>query len=155
MVFPVPALPLTKIVEFNFELRPHSEHQPGVSALLRIKNESSLIERVLSSIHGVFDEIVVIDNEQVFSSKFKKRDFVIKTKDGNYDQFLKFQLVNDRCDLIDKYKAGQEITVHFNLSGRGYDKGGDTVYFTNLVATGGGGKTKPLKLLVIPLSYFF
>jgi len=79
-------------------------------------------------------EIVVIDNEQVFSSKFKKRDFVIKTKDGNYDQFLKFQLVNDRCDLIDKYKAGQEITVHFNLSGRGYDKGGDTVYFTNLVA---------------------
>ena len=43
---------------------------------------------------------------------------------------IKFQLVQGRCDLIDSYSEGDQITVEFDLRGREWnDK-----YFTNLNA---------------------
>jgi len=83
---------------------------------------------------NITGEIHHISDEQKFSEKFKKRDFVIRFSDGAYEQHIKFQLINDRCDLIDSYKTGQEVKVHFNLAGREYNKDGQTVYFTNLTA---------------------
>ena len=73
-----------------------------------------------------------IGEEKQYSPKFKKSDFVLETEDGNYSQFVKFQLTNDRCDLLDKYKVGQEVTVHFNIQGKPYEKNNETIYFTNL-----------------------
>ena len=35
------------------------------------------------------------------TSSFQAREFVIEVPDGNYPQFVKFQLVQDRCALID------------------------------------------------------
>ena len=78
--------------------------------------------------------LIEVKDEQVFSDKFKKRDFVIRIEDNKYEQYIKFQTINDRCDLLDKMKAGQEVTVFFNLKGRPYNKGNETVYFTNLEA---------------------
>ena len=77
-------------------------------------------------------EIHEIGKEQVFSEKFKKRDLILRIQDNNYEQHIKFQLINDRCDLLDKYKVGQDVIVHFNLKGRGYEKNNETVYYTNL-----------------------
>lgn len=63
------------------------------------------------------------------TNTFQAREFVIKT-DGNYPQFVKFQLTQDRCSLIDGYDEGQNIKVYFDLRGREWnDK-----YFTNLNA---------------------
>lgn len=60
---------------------------------------------------------------------FQARDFVIETE-GNYPQLVKFQLVQDRCALLDPFEEGQMIKVHFDLRGREWnDK-----YFTNLNA---------------------
>ena len=73
-------------------------------------------------------------NEQSFSEKFKKRDLIIEVEDGAYKQVIKFQLINERCDLADKLRVGQEVTVHFNLAGRKYEKNGQVSYFTNLTA---------------------
>jgi len=74
-------------------------------------------------------EIVKIYETQQKSEKFQAREFVIKTAD-NYPQFVKFQLTQDKCDLIDNYKEGQQLKVHFDLRGREWnDK-----YFTNLNA---------------------
>ncbi len=64
------------------------------------------------------------------SSSFKVRNFVIKHKDGEYEQFIQFQLTQDKCALIDKYEEGSEINVHFNLRGREWQG----KYFTNLSA---------------------
>ncbi len=60
---------------------------------------------------------------------FQARDFVIETE-GNYPQLVKFQLVQDRCALIDPFEEGQMIKVHFDLRGREWNG----KYFTNLNA---------------------
>lgn len=73
-------------------------------------------------VHRVFDT----ENK---TASFQAREFVIK-HEGNYPQFIKFQLTQDRCDLISNFKEGDKIKVHFDLRGREWnDK-----YFTNLNA---------------------
>jgi hypothetical protein len=61
---------------------------------------------------------------------FQAREFVIVISEDNYPQYIKFQLTQDRCALIDDYEEGKPIKVHFDLRGREWnDK-----YFTNLNA---------------------
>ena len=71
----------------------------------------------------------VFDTEQKTDS-FRAREFVIQIEQGNYPQFIKFQLVQDRCDLIDNYSEGSQIKVYFDLRGREWNDR----YFTNLSA---------------------
>jgi single-strand DNA-binding protein len=61
---------------------------------------------------------------------FQAREFVIEVNSGNYPQFVKFQLVQDRCTLLDPYEEGEYIKVHFDLRGREWQG----KYFTNLNA---------------------
>ncbi len=83
------------------------------------------------TINGKIFEI--FDTQQV-TATFKKREFVLETDtDSNYPQYPKFQLVQDNCSILDAYAKGAEVTVHFDLRGRPYNKpGGETLYFTNL-----------------------
>ena len=60
---------------------------------------------------------------------FQAREFVIVVE-GNYPQFVKFQLVQDRCSLVDNFDEGEMINVHFDLRGREWNG----KYFTNLNA---------------------
>ncbi|MFC5270289.1 DUF3127 domain-containing protein [Adhaeribacter terreus] len=78
-------------------------------------------------LHEIFDE-------QQVSEKFKKREFVLEIPDGAYTQFIKFQLTQDKCNLLDQYNVGDEVKVAFNLSGKPFTKNGTTMYFTNLGA---------------------
>jgi hypothetical protein len=64
------------------------------------------------------------------SGSFQAREFVIEVESGQYPQFVKFQLVQDRCSLVDEYNEGDEIKVHFDLRGREWQG----KYFTNLNA---------------------
>lgn len=64
------------------------------------------------------------------SATFQTREFVIEIPDGNYTQFVKFQLTQDRCGLVDAYKEGDMVKVSFNLRGREWQG----KYFTNLDA---------------------
>jgi len=76
-------------------------------------------------------EIIAIDEIIEFDSGFTKREFVIKsTDDGKYPQDIKFELVKDNTSLVDKYKLGDRVTVHFNLRGREYNG----KYYVNLIA---------------------
>jgi len=63
------------------------------------------------------------------SEKFQARDFVIETE-GQYPQYVKFQLVQDRCEAIDPMNEGEKIKVYFDLRGREWQG----KYFTNLNA---------------------
>ncbi len=68
--------------------------------------------------------------EQQISEKFKKREFVVETSENNFTEQIKFELVQDRTDIIDPYKIGEDIKVSFNLKGRKWnDK-----YFVNVQA---------------------
>lgn len=64
------------------------------------------------------------------SQSFQAREFVIEVPDGNYPQYVKFQLTQDRCAAIDAHKEGETIKVHFDLRGREWQG----KYFTNLNA---------------------
>lgn len=64
------------------------------------------------------------------TESFSAREFVIEIQDGNYPQVIKFQLVQDRCALLDDYNEGEPIKVHFDLRGREWSG----KYFTNLNA---------------------
>lgn len=63
------------------------------------------------------------------SNNFQVREFVIETE-GQYPQYVKFQLTQDKCDMLDNYEEGQQIKVAFDLRGREWQG----KYFTNLNA---------------------
>ena len=90
---------------------------------------------VTGRLHEIFDE-------QQVSEKFRKREFVLEVQDGQYPEHIKFQMVQDKTSLIDPFKMGDEVKVTFNLRGRGFNKNGQMLYFTNLEAwkieAGGG-----------------
>jgi single-strand DNA-binding protein len=81
------------------------------------------------------------------SDKFQTREFVIEVADGNYPQLIKFQLVQDRCQILDNYNEGEEIKVHFDLRGREWQG----KFFTTLnswrieKSTGEAGAPQPVK----------
>ena len=62
------------------------------------------------------------------SDKFQAREFVIEIQSGKYPEFIKFQLTQEHCGLLDSYNEGEEIKVHFDLRGREWQG----KYFTNL-----------------------
>lgn len=78
---------------------------------------------IVGKLHKKFDT----ENK---SATFQVRDFVIEADDGRYPQMVKFQLVQDKCDEINKFNEGDNIRVHFNLRGREWQG----KYFTNLNA---------------------
>ncbi len=69
------------------------------------------------------------DTEQK-TEKFRAREFVLEVEEGQYPQLVKFQLTQEKCDLLDNYNEGDELTVHFDLRGREWNG----KYFTNLNA---------------------
>ena len=64
------------------------------------------------------------------SGTFQTREFVILVEQGQYPQHIKFQLVQDRCEIIDDIQEGSDIKVYFDLRGREWQG----KYFTNLQA---------------------
>ncbi|MEM9931531.1 MAG: DUF3127 domain-containing protein, partial [Bacteroidota bacterium] len=54
-------------------------------------------------------------------------------------QYVKFQLTQDKCALLDTYEEGQEVKVHFDLRGREWNG----KYFTNLNAWRIEGASQP------------
>jgi hypothetical protein len=63
------------------------------------------------------------------SGTFQTREFVVTTE-GQYPNFIKFQSVQDRCNIIDGFNEGDKIKVSFDLRGREWQG----KYFTNLNA---------------------
>lgn len=79
--------------------------------------------------------IKLINEEQVISDKFKKREFVIEESDAKYPNVLMFELTQDRTDIIDAYKTGQEVVVTFSIRGREWTSPkGEVRYFSSLNA---------------------
>lgn len=72
------------------------------------------------------------------SETFRTREFVVeKTEDiggRTVTNFIKFQCVQERTNIVDRVNAGDEIKVHFNIKGSKWEKDGRTNYITNLDA---------------------
>ena len=70
------------------------------------------------------------------SEKFKKREFVIELTDNpKYPQFIKFQLVQDSCPMLDQFNLDSKLRVEFDLRGRKWtNPDGVDKYFNSLQA---------------------
>jgi hypothetical protein len=81
--------------------------------------------------------LIFKDIEKQISETFKTREFVIEVvneNDPKWNDFIKFQLSNDKCSLIDNIAIGAPIEVSFNLRGRKWEKDGKVSYFNSLDA---------------------
>ena len=72
------------------------------------------------------------------SEKFKKREFVIEKKETGgtavFVDYVKFQLIQEKCDLINESYMNEEVKIWFNLKGNKWERDGKVNYFTNLDA---------------------
>ena len=77
----------------------------------------------------IFDEMQVND-------RFKKREFVIEYADNpQYPEYIKLECIQDKCNILDNFKIGQDVTVSINLKGRKWtDPKGEVKYFNTLQA---------------------
>ena len=82
-------------------------------------------------------KVILKSDTQQISDKFKKREFVIEVeneKNSDWNDFIKFQLTQDRCDLLEPISVNDVIKVSFNIKGRKWEKEGKVNYFSNLEA---------------------
>jgi hypothetical protein len=72
------------------------------------------------------------------TATFKTREFVIETSEDINGRiitnYVKFQSVQDRTSVIDRFNIGDTVKVHFNLRGSRWEKNGQVNYITNLDA---------------------
>ena len=83
-------------------------------------------------------KVIDISPVNQVSDKFKKREFVIEKKETGgaavFIDYIKFQLIQDKCDLINESFLNEEIKIWFNLKGNKWERDGKINYFTNLDA---------------------
>ena len=65
---------------------------------------------------------------QSFPSGFSKREFVVTTAADKYPQDLKFEVVKDKCPVLDDYELGQDVQVSFDIRGNEFNG----KYYVNL-----------------------
>ena len=83
-------------------------------------------------------KLIVKNDVQQITATFQKREFVVECEENNagrvFTDYIKFQLVQDKCAILDQYKIGDTINVTFSIKGTKWEKEGNTNYFTNLNA---------------------
>lgn len=85
----------------------------------------SEILTITAKIKKIFETVQITDN-------FKKREFVAETGD-QYPQLIKFELTQDKTDLVQNIKRQVKAKIFFNLRGREYTgKDGQAAYFNSL-----------------------
>lgn len=78
-------------------------------------------------------KIKVIGDTQTFGNNgFRKREVVVTTEE-QYPQTIMVEFVQDKTDLLDNYKVGQQVKISINLRGREWvNPQGETKYFNSI-----------------------
>ena len=81
-------------------------------------------------------KIELIGKTQQVTDSFKKREFIFEyAENPEYPEHLKIEFIQDKCDLLDKFKPGQTVALSINLRGRKWtDPQGKDKYFNTLLA---------------------
>jgi len=75
----------------------------------------------------------MIDETKAFGANgFRKREMVVTT-DEQYPQHIMIEFTQDKCDLLNNYRAGEPVKVSINLRGREWvNPQGETKYFNSI-----------------------
>jgi hypothetical protein len=78
-------------------------------------------------------KIKMIDETKTYGSNgFRKRELVITTEE-QYPQHIMIEFVQDKTELLNSYKVGQNVKVSINLRGREWvNPQGETKYFNSI-----------------------
>src|SRR6185312_5871380 len=72
------------------------------------------------------------------TATFKTREFVIEKSEDiggrMITNYAKFQCVQDKTSMPDRYNIGETVKVYFNIKGTKWEKNGQVNYITNLDA---------------------
>ncbi|MBD3582334.1 DUF3127 domain-containing protein [Flavobacterium selenitireducens] len=80
----------------------------------------------------VTGKIRVINPTQQVSASFKKRELVVTT-DEQYPQHIMVEFTQDKTDMLDSYRPGEDVKVSINLRGREWvSPQGETRYFNTI-----------------------
>ena len=81
----------------------------------------------------VIGKIKLINETKSYGDKdFRKREVVITTAE-QYPQDLSIEFVQDKCDLLNNFKADQTVKIGINLRGREWENPeGETKYFNTI-----------------------
>lgn len=77
-------------------------------------------------------EVVFITPTTSVSDKFKRREVTLKSE-GEYPQYVTFQLTQDKCDLANNLKTGEVVEVSYNLRGRKWEAQDGTIKYFNTI----------------------
>ena len=72
-------------------------------------------------------KVVVVTETTQITEKFAKREIVIET-DDKYPQQVMLEFSQDKCQLLDECKVGDQVQIGFNIRGREWNG----KYFTRL-----------------------
>jgi hypothetical protein len=80
----------------------------------------------------VTGKIKLIGSTQNITETFSKRELVVST-DEQYPQHILIEFNKDKCNLLDKFKVGEVVTVGINLGGREWvNPQGEKKYFNSV-----------------------
>jgi hypothetical protein len=72
---------------------------------------------------------VLNETQNLGSNGFRKRELVITTEE-QYPQYILIEFIQDKCDLLNDYKVGQNVKIDINLRGKEWiNPEGVTKYF--------------------------
>jgi hypothetical protein len=63
-------------------------------------------------------KVKLVRETQTFAGGFTKREVVVIDESGNYPQEINVEFVQDKVTLLDNVRAGDEVTIAFDLRGR-------------------------------------
>ncbi len=77
----------------------------------------------------IFDTVNITDS-------FRKREFIVEKTENvsgrDFTDHIKFQCIQERCDLLNNFNVNDEVKISFNIKGRKWEKDGRGGYITNL-----------------------
>ncbi len=78
-------------------------------------------------------KVKMIGDTQTFGGNgFRKRELVITTEE-QYPQHIMIEFVQDKSDLLNNFKVGQDVKVSINLRGREWtNPQGEVKYFNSI-----------------------
>ena len=78
-------------------------------------------------------KIKMVGDTQTFGNNgFRKREVVVTTEE-QYPQHIMVEFVQDKCDLLNNFTAGQAVKISINLRGREWvNPQGETKYFNSI-----------------------
>ncbi|MEB0260451.1 MULTISPECIES: DUF3127 domain-containing protein [unclassified Mucilaginibacter] len=79
-------------------------------------------------------KVYEVSATQQVTESLKKRELILEyVENPQYPEYLKFEAIQDRCNLLDNVKVGDDVEVFFNMKGRPWtDKTGKKTYFNSL-----------------------